>query len=133
MKKAQAALEYLILVGVLLVSLIVIFNYVFYYSSQNFKINQAEDTIQTLAKTADTLYALGPGSRDFVWINMPGSVSQTLIQNNTIQITLFLYGGQTDFHIKTIAPVNGSIPTEKGRYKIKLEVLDSGVVQIEKS
>lgn len=133
MKKAQAALEYLILVGVLLVLLVTLFNYVFYYSSQNLKIEQADDAVQTLGKAADTLYTLGPGNRDFVWVTIPGSVSETKVEENLILIKLFVYGGQSDIYVRTNAQLNGTLPTSKGRYKIKLETLDSGVVQIEKA
>ncbi|MFH1376148.1 MAG: class III signal peptide-containing protein [Candidatus Woesearchaeota archaeon] len=133
MKRGQAALEYLILVGVLLVLLITIFNYVFFHSSQNIKIEQAEDSVQTLGKTADTIYTLGPGNRDFVYVNMPGSIKETRIEENLIMIRLTLFGGDSDFYVYTNAQVNGTLPTEKGRYKIKLETLDSGVVQIERA
>ena len=132
MKRGQAALEYLILIGVLLVLLISLFNYVFYHSAQNLKIDQAEDTVQTLGKTADTLYALGPGNRDFIYVNIPSSVRETRVEENLIMIRLYLFGGESDFYVLTDAQVNGTLPTEKGRHKIKLEMLDSGVVQIEK-
>jgi uncharacterized protein (UPF0333 family) len=133
MKRGQAAFEYMVLVGVLLVVLIPIFHYVGYYSSQNIKIDKLDDAIKTIGKSADTLYSLGPGNRDFVWITLPGSIRSTNVDGNEILITGFVYGGPSDFHYNTIGEVNGTLPYEKGTYKIKLEVLDDGVVQIEKS
>ena len=130
MKRGQAAFEYLILVGVLLVILMALFYYVSNYSAQNLKIEQAEDTVQTLAKTAESMYALGPGNRDFIWVNMPGSVSETKVEDNEIMIRLFIFGDYSDFYVRTNADVTGTLPTQKGRYKILIETLDSGVVQI---
>jgi uncharacterized protein (UPF0333 family) len=133
MKRGQVAFEYMVLIGALLVVLIPLFHYVGYYSSQNIKIDKLDDAVQTIGRSADALYALGPGNRDFVWITLPGSIRGTDISNNEILITGFVYGGPSDFHYTTIGNLNGSLPNERGTYKIKLEVLDNGVVQIEKS
>jgi uncharacterized protein (UPF0333 family) len=133
MKRGQAAFEYMVLVGVLLVVLIPLFSYVSYYSSQNVKVEKLEDSVQTLGKTADTLYALGPGNRDFVWINIPGGIRETKIAGHEVLITVHLFGGDSDFYYVTKGNVNGSIPNESGTYEMKIEVLDNGTVQIEKS
>lgn len=133
MKRGQAAFEYMILVGALLVVLIPLFHYVSYYSAQNIKVEKLEDAVQTLGKTADSLYALGPGNKDFVWITLPGSINHTKVDDKEILVSVFLFGAYSDFYYTTLGDVNGSIPDEKGTYKMKLEVLDSGVVQIEKS
>lgn len=130
MKRGQAAFEYLILVGVLLVILMALFYYVSNYSSQNLKMEQAEDTVQTLAKVSESMYALGPGNRDFVWVNIPGSVSEIRIGDNEIMLRIFIFGDYSDFYARTNANVTGTLPTQKGRYKILVETLDSGVVQI---
>jgi len=133
MKRGQAAFEYMILVGALLVILIPLFNYVGYYSTQNVKVEKLEDAVQTLGKTADSLYALGPGNKDYTWIELPGGLVETKVDGNEILVTAFLFGENSDFYYTTIGPVNGSLPDEKGSYKIKLEVLDNGIVNIEKS
>jgi len=133
MKRGQAAFEYMILVGALLVILIPLFHYVSYYSAQNIKVEKLEDAVQTLGKSADSLYALGPGNKDFVWITLPGSISQTRVTGKEILVTVFLFGDYSDFYYTTIGNVNGTIPEEMGTYKMKLEVLENGVVQIEKS
>lgn len=130
-------MEYMILVGVLLVVLIPLFNYVSYYSAQHVKVEKLEDAVQTLGKTADTLYALGPGNRDYVWISLPGGVKETSVLGNEILITVSSSGGESDFHYNTIGEVRGTIPTEKGDFKMKVEVIEEAgeiiYVYIEKS
>jgi uncharacterized protein (UPF0333 family) len=133
MKRGQAAFEYMILIGALLAILIPLFNYVSYYSAQNVKVEKLEDAVQTLGKTADALYALGPGNRDYTWISLPGGMISTTVTGTEITLTAFLFNQESDFHYETIGPVNGTIPSVKGTFKMKLEVLDSGVVQIDKS
>ena len=133
MKRGQAAFEYLVLIGVLLAILIPLFYYVSNYSGQNIKVEKTEDAVRVLGRAADSLYALGPGNKDFVWITLPGSITEVNISGNQILIKTLVYGGLSDFYYTTIGPVNGSLPTQRGTYKILLEVSDSGVVQIEKS
>lgn len=133
MKRGQAAFEYLVLIGVLLAVLIPLFHYVSNYSSQNIKVEKASDSIKTLGTTADALYALGPGNKDFVWVNLPGGISNVSITGNQIQIKVLINGRESDFYYTTLGQVNGTLPMEQGQFKIVIEVLDSGVVQIEKS
>ena len=133
MKRGQAAFEYMILVGALLVVLIPLFNYVSYYSAQNVKVEKLEDAVQSLGKTADTLYALGPGNKDYIWIELPGALRQTKVEGKEILITAHIFGDNSDFYYTTIGGVNGSIPPEKGRYKMVLEVSENGTVNIRKS
>mgnify|MGYP003975835435 CR=1 FL=1 len=133
MKRGQAAFEYMILIGVLLAVLIPLFNYVSYYSAQNVKVEKLEDAVQTLGKTADSLYSLGPGNKDYAWISLPGGLRNTSVSGQEVLIVAYLFGGNSDFHYNTKGPVNGTIPNERGTFKMKLEVLDNGTVQIEKS
>ena len=131
MKRGQVAFEYLVLVGVILAILLPLFHYVSNYSSENVKIEKAEDSVRALGRTADSLYALGPGNKDFVWVNLPGSITETNISGNQILIKMSTSGNpESDYYYTTIAPVNGTIPTDKGTFKMVLEVLDSGTVQI---
>ena len=131
-KRGQAAFEYMILVGAILVILIPLFYYSNYYSTQGVKLEKAEDAVRTLGKAADSLYALGPGNKDYVWINLPGSIRETSLVGNEILIKVYVLGGESDFYYTTIGPVTGSIPTDKGTFRMKIEVFDSGV-KIEKS
>ncbi|MBT4631146.1 class III signal peptide-containing protein [Candidatus Woesearchaeota archaeon] len=133
MKRGQAAMEYLILVGVLLVVLVPLFNYISYYTGQNIKIDRLDDAVQTLGKTADSLYALGPGNKDYVWITLPSGIIRTDVSLNEILIVTNVFGEESDFYYITKGTVIGSIPNDKGTFKMELEVLETGEIQIAKS
>ncbi|MBS3172316.1 class III signal peptide-containing protein [Candidatus Woesearchaeota archaeon] len=133
MKKGQAAFEYMILVGALLVVLIPLFYYVSYYSSQNVKVEKLEDAVQTLGRTTDSLYSLGPGNKDYVIISLPGAISETKVSGTEILIKIDIFGDTSDFYYTTKGPVTGSIPTEQGNFEMEIEVLENGTVQIQKS
>ena len=64
-KRAQASLEYVIVVGILLVLLIPLFYYLTYTSSESVKNSQAEDAVKSLASAANEVYSLSPGSKRY--------------------------------------------------------------------
>lgn len=132
-KRGQAAFEYMILVGALLVVLIPLFYYVSYYSSQNVKVEKLEDAVQTLGKNTDSLYSLGPGNKDYVMISLPGGITETKVSGTEILIKVNIFNDISDFYYTTKGPVTGSIPAEKGDFEMELEVLENGTVQIQKS
>ena len=104
MKRGQASFEYVILVGTLLVILIPLFYYAINQSTETIKLEQAEDTVYSLTKAADEIYSLGPGSKKYVWITIPGGVQSTQIVSTEIimQISIF---GETHRHTH----VNGTL------------------------
>nr|MBA4405479.1 hypothetical protein [Nanoarchaeum sp.] len=132
-KRGQAAFEYMILVGALLVVLIPLFHYVSYYSSQNVKVEKLEDAVQTLGKTSDALYAFGPGNKDYVMISLPGGITETRVSGTEILIKVNIFGDISDFYYTTKGPVTGSIPAEQGQFEMEIEILENGTIQIQKS
>ena len=77
--KAQIATEYLILIGLILIVLIPILYYTTQESTTSININQAQDVVQTLAKTADYVYSLGPGTRSVALITIPLGVNRSIV------------------------------------------------------
>jgi len=122
--KGQAALEYLIIVGALLLIAIPIFYFTTTSSSENIKINEINDAIQSIARKADSVYALGEGNRDFVWITIPKGIEYTLVGNKTILAHGTSFG---DIDAMTKGDVTGTIPIIPGAYKIRIEMLDEKV------
>ena len=130
-KRGQASLEYAIIVGILMVILIPLFYYALHRSSETVKSSQAEDAVNSLAAAADEVYSLSPGTKKYVWINIPAGVTSAQIQNATeISLRLGVYDQTGDIVSITKAPIVGTIPTAKGTYRIAVELLDSGIVQI---
>ena len=130
MKRGQASFEYVILVGTLLVILIPLFYYAINQSTETIKLEQAEDTVYSLTKAADEIYSLGPGSKKYVWITIPGGVQSTQIVSTEIIMQISIFGETSDIISISNAPLSGEIPTNKGIYKIAVEHLESGIVLI---
>ncbi len=129
-KRGQASVEYLAIIGIVLVVTIPLFFYSFQKSSENIKINQADDAVNTVARAADSVYALGPGAKRFVWVTIPQGTTGSSINNNSVQLQITIFGGISDIHASSRANLIGVMPYEAGVYKIPVESLDSGYVQI---
>ena len=144
-RKSQFAMEYMMLVGILLVILIPII----YYSTRTLdyevRTNQATEAVKALAKTADTVYSLGPGNQRFVQIIIPsGSIT---IGQNEILFKLKSSAGDTDiFETTSAVLVGGSIDGSKissdpqnptfvkgGIYNFRIEMNESSVLVGERS
>lgn len=129
-KRGQSSIEYVVIVGLILVALAPLFVYSINKANSEIKINQADDAIGTIANAADIVYSLGPGTKKFVQITLPGGVVSSLVNDTLIQIQLHVYGSTSDFHASTIAQVSGNLPTAKGMHTIAIEALDDGTVRI---
>ena len=129
--KGQITIEYMMLIGALFFLVITIFYFATTESVKTIQSNKADNVVNSLAKTSDYLYALGPGSGDSIEIDMPGNVNSIMIGNKEIIINMGIYGGISDISATTKANVTGSISTSRGINHVNLKVLDNGVVQIE--
>lgn len=123
--KGQIATEYIILVGILLVALIPVFYYTFSESSRTTRINQANYAVNSLASKAESVYALGTGSRDYVWISIPSGVKSYSLNNGTIVLSFYNLG---DVLATTKANISGTIPVVAGTYRLSIEMMNNNVV-----
>lgn len=128
--RAQVSIEYLLVVGIMFIIVIPIFYYAMRESTDQIRWNQAEDAVTSLAKTADSVYALGPGSRDYVEVTIPSGVSGSYANNNDVVLMLDMSGGPAEIAAFSRAVVTGTIPTQMGTYHLPVEMLDSGIVKI---
>ena len=125
--KYQAATEYLILVGTILAILIPVLYYFSYQSSNTLNLNDAQDVVSTLAKTADYVYSLGPGTKTNVLITIPEGVHNISIKGSEITLNLGGYGEVVGI---SKANLTGNLSSLKGTYQVKIELLESGLVDI---
>ena len=88
MKFAQAAIEYIILVGIILVFLIPVIQYSLNEANLNLKINQLENSVRRVAKAADAVYAIGPGATEIITITLPHGIESTEVGNNGVLLKL---------------------------------------------
>jgi len=128
--RAQVSVEYLMIIGVALVIATPLFYYAISESTSNIKLNEAEDAVNTIAKAADSVYSLGPGTKKYVNIVIPGGVEQGSIDGNAIKLRVSLFGGVADIYARSKASLIGGVPLASGAHRISIEALDSGYVQI---
>lgn len=129
-KTSQVSIEYLMVAGVILVVMIPIFYYSVSESSSQIRMNQAEDAVNSLAKAADSVYALGPGSREYVTITIPSGVTGSYINGSEIALMMQTGGANADILVNAQATMIGNIPLDIGTHQVPVEMLDSGVVRI---
>lgn len=130
MQKSQVSLEYLLVTGLIFVLIIPIFYYSLRESTEQIRFNQAESAVITLARTADSVYTLGPGSRDYVEIMIPPGVAGYVINDTEVSLIMERAGSNSEISYFSQAMLTGSLPTTAGTYTIPVEMLESGIVQI---
>ncbi|MBI2140371.1 hypothetical protein HYU14_05585 [Candidatus Woesearchaeota archaeon] len=128
--RGQVASEYIILLGIVFVITIPLLYYVFRESAVTVQLNQADETINALVKAADNVYAFGPGTKKYLWVNVPGGIRSSLLDNKTIQYQIEIFGGISDVFGLTQGDVRGTLPLGEGQHRIAVEMTSSGYVQI---
>lgn len=129
-KKGQSSIEYIIIVGIVLVALIPLFIYSINKVNSEIKINQADDAVTSVANAANIVYSLGSGTKKFIRVTIPSGVVSYLVNGTIVQLQMHVYGSTSDFYAKTIPQVSGSLPIAKGTYTLSLEALEDGTVRI---
>ncbi len=127
--KAQVSTEYMMIMGLVLIITIPLVYYAMSESNINVQSNRAEDAVNTLARAADTVYSIGPGTTKYVWINMPGGVQAYSTADRTVSIDLYIFGGVSQVFAEAKAELAGVIPISSGQHRVKVEMLSSGYVQ----
>jgi len=126
--KAQAAVEYLIMVGVILAIAIPIFYYSLTYSSESVAISKSKEAAEAIASGVDYVYSLGEGTRTTVAIDIPTNVKESYILDNEIGFRISTSAGITDVYAMSMTNVTGSLPDTPGRHFIVIKHLGDGVV-----
>lgn len=130
LRKGQAGIEYVILIGVLLVFLIPAVYYSLNEANRSIKINQLENSLRRLVKAADSVHAIGPGSLQIITITLPDGIANASVNGTEIFMQVSMFGGVTDVHYSSHVNLTGVIPNTEGTYNMRVESLRSGVVSI---
>ena len=130
MKFAQAAIEYIVLVGVIMVFLIPVIHYSLNEANTSLKINQLENSVRRVAKAADAVYAIGAGASELITITLPYGIESTNISNNQILLKVSMFGAVSDVIYATRVNVTGTLPNLPGTYNIIVKALSNLTVEI---
>ncbi len=127
--KAQAALEYMFLIGVLLVFLAGVFAYSSQTTFISLRTTQSTEAVKLVSAAADRVYKTGGGNAT-VMVDIPSGVVNQAVANKSIRLALRIGDDIGETFAVTAGNVTGSLPTAQGRHKIVVELLSSGVVQV---
>lgn len=129
-RKGQSSLEQLIIVSIGLTFIAAIFYLALNMSNDNIRISQAQDMVEKLAKSADYVYSLGPGSKDVIDVFVPEGIVFTNISNHTIHVRLSLSSGYSDVYADTKPSLTGELPRIPGPREIPVMYTESGKVML---
>jgi uncharacterized protein (UPF0333 family) len=129
-RKAQAVMEYMILVGFLVVitiPLILVYNAQYKGTSMQIVTNQADQIGQKIADTAESIYYLGQPSKTTIKVYMPQQIESITIANNEIIFNIDTGKGMGEIVKMCSVPVNGSIQSTAGMHYITVQSAGSYV------
>ena len=134
-RRAQSALEYIIIVSMVLVFMIPIWTYVSSMQNQTsaeLSLTYAKNTANQIADAANLVYSQGPPAKLKINVYIPYGVENVTIVNSTIRFTIWASPGYSDVFAFSNAKLNGTLPTNEGYYWMDIEATDN-IVQITKS
>ena len=132
--RAQAAFEYMMLFGIILLIIVPIASYVWHQNEISSRIRQGKIAVDSLVTAVDPMYAQGPGAKIVIGIVFPSGYNsdKSSISNQTIKLHVITPAGTNDLIGKTKGDVNGSLPISNGYKSITLEMIN-GYVNITSS
>ena len=124
--KGQSSIEYIILIGLLLAAVIPLLFYATTKSSNEIRLNQADQSVQTIAKAADNVYTAGPGNREYIQVTLPTGTKNFTVSGRDILMTLSIYGGNSNVHARAIAPIVNKtpLPMQQGTYNLVVRMTE---------
>lgn len=129
-RKAQVAMEYMILVGFLLVitiPLILIYNTQYRGTSQQIVSNQASQIGQRIVDTAESIYYLGQPSKTTIKIYMPEQIESISVGNYEVTFFMRSKGGLSEIVKLSEVPINGTLPSTAGMHYVTVQSMGSYV------
>lgn len=125
--KAQAGLEYLATVAIVLVILIPVFYYGYQDSVAKTRIAQAELAVAEIASAVDFVFAQSPGSKTTIEVYMPGGINSTYVGGKLVNINI---RGTSVLRV-TKGNVSGTLPTGEGTHFLAISYNETtGAVNI---
>lgn len=128
--RAQVAMEYMILVGFLVVitiPLILVYNTQYRGTSQQIIANQADQIGQKIIDTAESIYYLGQPSKTTIKIYMPQQIENVTVIENEIIFKMMTAKGVDEIVKIGNVPMNGTLPSTSGMHYITIQSVGSYV------
>lgn len=132
-KKAQAAMEYLMITAISMLILIPLFTFVSSYTQSSridLRISSLQDSLQNLADSADMVYSQGYPAKITTEFYVPQGTLSTTVADHHFFARMQTNAGPTDLGVRTSAPLNGSLPQSPGSYSVQVKMTEEGYVNV---
>lgn len=132
-EKAQAALEYLLIMGIAMLILVPLFSIVSSYTYQSkvrMRINALRDSLQNLAESSDMVYSQGYPAKITTRFYVPEGIVFTNVTQHYFHARLQTAAGLTDLTSRTNANLTGSLPSSPGSYQVQIKMGEEGLVNV---
>ncbi len=133
-KKAQAALEYMSVIGfsLLILAGVVVFAYNYTLAARESSgVATASTAVNNIVESANLVYAQGYPAKVTIIVNVPQNVQNITFTNNVVKMRIQVKGGFTEIGASARVNLTGSIPASPGFYKVQIQAL-SGQVNVTK-
>jgi len=128
--RGQASQDLLLSAALGLAMVMALFTFSILQGFDSTRLSAAQDSVNKIAKRADILYSIGPGSKDVVEFNLPEGLDNVEISGKRVLISMKMSSGTTDIYAYASANLSGFVNNESGWQKASIYVNDSGIVQI---
>ena len=120
-KKAQISMEYLTIVGFMLVMVLpMMLIFYQYQESTNTQVisNQVYQIAQNIVDSSEAVYYLGYPSRKTIKVYFPKNIRGVSIQQKTLVFNISTANGIDQIVVMSAVPISGSLPSTSGVHKI---------------
>ena len=129
-KRCQASMEYVIIVGfVVVITIPLILIYYNYTDSTNDAIvaNQAEQIVRKVVDAAESVYFLGEPSQTVLKVYVPNYIRQAVVAGREIYYVIDTGGVKFDIAQVSSVNITGSLPTTPGIHFIIIRAIGDSV------
>jgi|GEM_PF-2052611 len=127
---AQAATEYLMIAGFLLILIAAAYLYSTTIISNSVDDSKARTAVNNIAKSIDQVYALGPGSKINVIVDLPSGIQSQIVDTQLVGYITNVNNQPAHYYADTKADLIGSLPVTAGTHQVTLTVNDAGKVVV---
>ena len=129
-QRGQVSMEYMLVVGfmfAILVPLLMLYANTQQETQSAIAEGQALRFANTIRDAAERVYYAGEPAQETLLLTLPNGVEGARFDNTTIVYTLRGADGLYDLAISGLAPLNGTLPTRAGQYRVVVKAANETV------
>lgn len=123
-EKAQAAIEYMTVIGFALLILLGLTIFAYNYTitaRQAAVVSTSSSVVNNIVETANLVHSQGYPAKATLVIQIPESVQSITFSDKTIVMSVSVKGRRTDVIATAKTKLVGSLPTSKGFYRVNVQ------------